>query len=71
MATRPLPGPLPDRILRMTDLPDKVGLGRTNIYQRIRTGEFPRPVDLGGGRVGWKESDLDQWIADRDYVTSA
>jgi prophage regulatory protein len=28
-------------------------------------GTFPRPVDIGGGRVAWPESRIDAWIAER------
>ena len=39
-----------------------------------RNGEFPRRRQLVGQRVGWVESEVDGWIADRpvaDAVASA
>ena len=49
----------------MRELPDIVGLKRTAIYERIAAGRFPPPVDIGGGRVAWRASDIDEWIASR------
>jgi prophage regulatory protein len=28
-------------------------------------GKFPRRVQMGPGRIGWAEHELDAWIADR------
>ncbi|KEA63122.1 hypothetical protein ADIMK_2646 [Marinobacterium lacunae] len=28
-------------------------------------GEFPRPIRLSANRVGWLESDLEQWLEQR------
>lgn len=54
-----------DRLLRIRDLKEKVPLGRTTIWRKERVGEFPARRDLGGGVVGWLESEVDQWIASR------
>ena len=49
------------RLIRLREVIHRVGLGKTAIYARIRVGEFPKPVDLGGV-VAWVESDVDTWI---------
>jgi prophage regulatory protein len=55
-----------DRILRIPGVLDKVGNpGRSTLYRWIRNGEFPKPLQLGGGSVGWRESVVDQWIDER------
>lgn len=48
------------RMYRLRDLPQFVGLRRTQINEQIKAGTFPRPIPLGeGGRaVGWLEPDL-------------
>nr|WP_294865358.1 AlpA family transcriptional regulator [uncultured Pseudogulbenkiania sp.] len=49
------------KILRLPQVKDKVGLGKTTIYARIKSGDFPKPVKIG--RIsGWDEVDLDAWI---------
>jgi prophage regulatory protein len=51
-------------ILRLHEVSRAVGLGRTSIYRRIAAGTFPRPVQLGPSAraVGWRESDVIEWI---------
>lgn len=48
-------------LYRMKDLPDIVGLSRSEIYRQMHRGEFPKPVSLGGKSVAWKAEDLEQW----------
>jgi prophage regulatory protein len=55
----------PDRILRFAELSRKVGLQRTAIYAAIDAGKFPRPVKLTERASGWRESEVDAWIAAR------
>ena len=54
-----------DRILRMRDLPSIVGIQRTHIYDLIRRNQFPRGVKLGDRARGWREQDINAWIAKR------
>ncbi len=53
------------RLIRRAEVIARVGLCKASIYNRINSGEFPRPISIGGGRVAWLESDIDQWIAER------
>lgn len=51
----------PERILRLPEVINRVGLSKSPIYARIKRGEFPAPVKLG--RVsGWRESDIQRFI---------
>ena len=56
------------RILRMQDLPDRIGSRPSTIYDLIAKGKFPRPFKLmpGGRAAGWLESTIDDWIAARN-----
>ena len=58
-------GSFNQRILRLKDVKDRTGLSRSSIYQKIRLGIFPDRVRLGARSVGWLESSIDQWIAER------
>lgn len=40
----------------------QVGLGRSNIYQRIKEETFPRPVSLGAHCVRWRSDQITAWI---------
>ena len=56
--------PQPLRLLRLKEVFQRCGLGKTAIYTRIRAGEFPKPVDLRRVVV-WAETEVDAWIEDR------
>lgn len=60
-----------DRLLRLRDVIDKTGLGKSTLYRKIAAGEFPRQVSVGGASVRWRESAVNAWIgslAPRDDV---
>jgi len=54
-----------DRILRITDLEDLLGVSRSSLYAWMKTGVFPRPFNLGPRAVGWKASDIEAWVEKR------
>lgn len=49
----------------------RVGLCRQTIWQRIKRGEFPAPVDIGGGRIAFRKEEIDAWIKTRPRVNYA
>ena len=53
-----------NRILRMKDLPTKVGYQPSTIYGLIAQGKFPKPTKIlpGGRAAGWHEARIDKWI---------
>ena len=59
-------------ILRRHDVERVTGLPRSTIYDKIAKGEFPRPIKLSMKSVGWRESEITEWlqgrIAARDEV---
>lgn len=49
----------PERILRFPEVKRLSGLSRSSIYLRINEGLWPRPIQLGRGRmVGWRELEV-------------
>jgi prophage regulatory protein len=56
-----------NRMYRLSDLSQFVGLRRTQIGELIKEGKFPRPISLSdaGRAVAWLESDLIAWQNDR------
>lgn len=52
----------PDRLLKLDEVRRKIGMGATWIYDRIRKGEFPRPLKLSERCVRWRERDINAWI---------
>lgn len=52
-----------DRLIRLRDVAQRVGLSKATIYRKLRAGAFPKPVTIGGTAVRWRESAIDGWIA--------
>lgn len=49
----------------------KTSLSRTTIWRRVRDDEsFPKPVELGGIRVGFYRSKVEGWVRNRRRLTS-
>ena len=51
-----------DRLVRLNEVCDIVGLRKSAVYDRISKGQFPTPVAIGPRAVAWKQSDLARWI---------
>lgn len=47
------------RILRQKKVSERTGLPRASLYV---LDDFPKPIQLGGRRVGWIEAEIDEWI---------
>ncbi len=54
----------PDRIVRMKTVLARTGLSRSTIYRKIAEGTFPARFKISVNGAGWRESDIDRWIAD-------
>jgi len=54
-----------ERILRLPDVMARTGLSRSTIYSMIAEGGFPDPIRLTSRCVGWLESELADWLAER------
>lgn len=52
-----------ERILRLPQVKQKTGLGRSSIYLKEKEGLFPSRINLGGRSVGWLESEVEAWIS--------
>lgn len=48
---------------KMRDLPNVVGLSRSEIYRQVSKGTFPKPISLGGANKAWHVKDLQAWAA--------
>lgn len=61
----------PTRFVRLPEVKALTGLSRSTVYERIREGQFPKPVGLGGRNVGWVESEVSAWIEGRIAASRA
>jgi len=55
----------PARILRYPEVFKRTGYHRTSLFKMERAGKFPKRIPLGPKSVGWLESEINAWIADR------
>jgi prophage regulatory protein len=50
-------------VLSVRDVVRETTLSRTTVWRMVRRGEFPRPVQLSPGRVGFLREDVERWRA--------
>ena len=52
------------QIIRLPEVQELVGLGRSTIYARLADpgSNFPKPIPLGGRLIGWKKESVLNWI---------
>ena len=55
----------PNRLLRLPDVIDRVGLQKSAIYRLIRQGDFPRPVKIANRTSVWPERAVNAWVEQR------
>jgi prophage regulatory protein len=60
MNTKPL-----DRILREPEVRRATGLSRATRWRGVKAGTFPKPVKITSSTIGWCETDVAHWLADR------
>lgn len=60
----PQNNPLP-LLIRLSDVMRLCGLGKSAIYARVKSGEFPKPVQLTVHAVAWVRSEVEEWCAKR------
>ena len=51
------------RLLRLSQVENIVQLRHSEIYERMKTGRFPRSVRLGKRCVRWVEGEVREWIS--------
>ena len=59
-------------LLRLEEVQRRTGYKRSSLYAKVASGEFPAPVDLGGGRgIAWREDLVSTWIDNRPPVPAS
>ena len=53
-----------ERLLRIRDVLNIVGLSRAHVYNLIKQGLFPRPIALGSNCARWVQSEVQAWVSD-------
>ena len=53
------------RFLRLPEVLEMTGMGKTFIYDRMKEGTFPKQIQLGSRSVVWNEQEVIQWMEDQ------
>lgn len=59
------------RFVRMREVQKKIGISRSTVYDWINPSSprfddsFPKPVRLGVNSVGWIDTELEDWLAEK------
>lgn len=60
-----------DRLLKLEEVKDIVGLGKTMIYRLERQGKFPQRFKPGGWSSRWSEREVRAWKNDQRQARAA
>lgn len=58
-------------VLRLASVLARTGLSRSTLYRIMAAGAFPRSVRLGERAIGWRETDVEKWLASLEYDRGA
>ncbi|EJO33169.1 helix-turn-helix transcriptional regulator [Achromobacter marplatensis] len=59
------PAPQKQLVYRIGDLRRVIGLSKWTVYNLMKVGDFPQPIQLTGKAVGWRASDVESWVDSR------
>lgn len=57
-------------LIQLPDLPKFTSLSESTIKKEIREGDFPKPRQISGGRVGWLLREVEEWAENRPVSNS-
>lgn len=67
----PEPSATGGRLLAWPAVRERVGISRTTAWRLQNAGQFPLPVVISAGRVGWREEEIAAWAASRTSRASS
>ena len=60
-----------ESFLRRKNVEAMTGLSRSHIYRLMEEGKFPSQYQLSLQAVGWKLSEIEEWMASRERISRA
>jgi prophage regulatory protein len=57
-----------DCILRPSEAARKLGCARSTLYRWVNAGALKQPIPVGGKASGWRESDLEAFLVEREAM---
>ena len=49
-------------LFRVKTLSQKLDMGVSTIWKKVRSGTFPKPISLGERFTAWRSKDISEWI---------
>lgn len=62
------PGAVLDRYLREPEVLRLTGISQMTLHRWEKRGHFPKRYKIGPNSVAWKESEVSQWLATREFA---
>lgn len=56
------PATASDRLIKLREVMQRVGIGKSMIYRKIKEGTFPPPYKLSPFASRWSEQEIINWI---------
>jgi prophage regulatory protein len=53
------------RLMRLSEVMECTGMGRSTLFAAVREGTFPPPVEIGPQLRGFVDSEVDAWIEEK------
>lgn len=54
-----------EKLYRLPELIENIGLKRSSIYQLMAEGRFPKPLKISARAVAWRAGDIAKWQSER------
>lgn len=59
------------KFLNSAEVTQKTTLSRVQVWRMVRKNEFPSPVEITEGRVGWVQEEVEEWMRGRAAARGA
>lgn len=54
--------------IRVSELAEELNVSKTTLWRWRKTGNIPKPINLGFRVVGWRREVLEQWFKDKEHI---
>jgi prophage regulatory protein len=52
-------------LIRLAEVKEYTGLGRSSIYKYMSEGNFPKSVLLGERAIAWVDTEIEEWVQEK------
>ncbi len=59
-----------EALIKLQEVQRRSGLSKTEIYEKMKIGEFPDRVLISIRAVGWVESEIETWVQNKIQARS-